>query len=494
MKEYKMWIGGNWVDARSGKTYISTNPATGEQIGKVPLGDREDARLAIQAARKAFPEWKKVVQADRSRKVQKLSDLMMEHADALAQIETADHGMPIKISSWMEIPVTSQTFEYSAQISRSLLGELLPCNPSEALTYVQREPLGVCSIITPWNWPLLMAAWKLAPALAAGNTCVIKPPSICSLGVLMLGELIEKLDLPKGTVNIITGPGGSVGQELASHPDVDRVAFTGSTETGQNIMSCCSPTTKRVGLELGGKNPFIVLADANIDAAVEGAVWGTFFNSGQVCSSASRYYIHERVYDEFVDKFVAVAKKLVMGDPMDFNTGMGPIASEEQMKKVEGYIKIGQQEGAHLVYQGIKPDKAPFNKGYFVPPTIFKDVTQNMRIAREEIFGPVAPIIKFSDKDDIVALANDNNYGLSASVWTANAFKAVKYANELQAGFVWVNDHAYNTAEMPWGGFKASGIGKDNSVHAFDEFTQLKTIHIDLSEQTRRIQYVLVNP
>jgi acyl-CoA reductase-like NAD-dependent aldehyde dehydrogenase len=245
---------------------------------------------------------------------------------------------------------------------------------------------------------------------------------------------------------------------------------------------------------LGGKNPFIVLDDANIEAAVEGAIWGTFFNSGQICSAASRYYVHEKIHDEFVEKFVAATSKLVMGDPMDFATGIGPLASQEQMKKVEGYIKTGQKEGAKLAYQGKKPDKSPFNKGYFVSPTIFTGVTQNMIIAREEIFGPVAPIIKFSDKDDVVELANDNNYGLSASVWTKNAFKAIKFANELQAGFVWINDHAYNTAEMPWGGFKASGIGKDNSVHAFDEFSQLKTVFIDISEQTRRLQYVLVNP
>jgi acyl-CoA reductase-like NAD-dependent aldehyde dehydrogenase len=346
---------------------------------------------------------------------------------------------------------------------------------------MQREPVGVCALIIPWNVPLVMIASKMGAALAVGNTCVVKPPSIDSLAALKLIDLLEDADLPPGAVNIVTGPGGSVGKALAIHPGVDLISFTGSSETGKAIMANASRATKRLVMELGGKNPYIVLADADVKAAADKAAFCTQLNSGQVCASPGRYYVHESIHDEFVSEYVAAAGKLPVGDPFGDKTFMGPLVSADHRDKVEGYIRAGVEEGATLVLGGQRPTEAPLNRGYFVMPTAFTDVTLDMKIAREEIFGPVACIMRFSSEEDVVASANDNVYGLCASVWTKDIVKALNMANKLRAGTVYINDHITISPDMPWGGFRESGFGKENALVGLHEYTQLKLVALELT-------------
>ncbi len=479
MDHYKMWIDGKWVEAESGKTITVINPATEEAFATIPRGDTADVDKAVAAAKRAFPVWSKKTQAERSRIVSQMAALVRGHAEELGRIDTLDHGTPAKGSTFMAA-MSADHLEFAAQAARSILGDVIPLRP-DVLTYIQREPIGVCALITPWNVPLMMVLAKLGPALAVGNTCIIKPPSIDSLAVLKLGEIIEKLALPPGTVNIITGPGDSVGNALSGHPGVDKVGFTGSCETGKSIMSCASKTVKRISLELGGKNPFIVLDDADVDSAVAGAIAVAFRNTGMICASPGRYYIHENIHDRFVEKFIAAAKKIVVGDPRDLKTQMGPVVSADHREKVEYYIAKGVEEGVTLVLGGKRPVDPPLDKGYYVMPTVFTNVTQNMTIAREEIFGPVVSIMRFSSGDDILALANDTVFGLSASVWTGDTAKGLRYANEIRAGFVWINEHMAVSPDLPWGGFRESGIGKESSIYGLYEYTQLKTIYADLS-------------
>jgi acyl-CoA reductase-like NAD-dependent aldehyde dehydrogenase len=318
-------------------------------------------------------------------------------------------------------------------------------------------------------------------ALATGNTCIIKPPSVDSLVALKLGKILEKLALPAGTVNIVTGPGGTVGNALAAHPGIDLVSFTGSSQTGKEIMASASKNVKRLTLELGGKNPFIVLPDADLDAAVAKAVFSSYANSGQICASPGRYYIHESLYNTFAEKFVNAAKKIVVGDPSDEHTEMGPVVSAEHRATVESYVKSGIEEGARLLLGGKRPTEPPINRGYFVRPCVFGDVTQNMKIAREEIFGPVACLMKFSTEEEVIRAANDSNFALCASVWTRSAAKGLSFANAIEAGFVWINDHLIISCEQPWGGFKESGFGKESSVLSLESYTRIKAISVDLT-------------
>lgn len=477
MKTYRMWIGGEWVDAQSGKSFTVVNPATEDQIALVPLGDGSEVDLAVKAARKAFPIWAKKTQAERCRVVNRIADAFRAHAQELAELDTLDHGTPIK-KAFLGVTWAAECLEYAAQAGRGLTGEVIPVK-SGTTFFLQREPVGVCGLIIPWNVPLRMIAIKLGAALVVGNACVVKPPSVDSLVALKIGEILEKIDMPVGLVNIITGPGGSVGEAMASHPDINLISFTGSCETGQSIMASASRTVKRLTLELGGKNPFIVLEDADLDAAVAKGVFSSYSNTGMVCASPGRYYIHESIYDKFVEKFVATARKIVVGDPTDQKTEMGPVVSEEHRDKVEAYIRSGVKEGAKLLLGGERPAVAPLNKGYFVMPTVFGDVRQDMTIARDEIFGPVACFLKFTSDDEVVGLANDNTYGLCASVWTKNAARGLGLANAIQAGFVWINDHLILSIEQPWGGVKQSGFGKENSTLGLEEYTQLKAISIE---------------
>lgn len=481
MQNYKMWIGGKWVEAESGKTYTVYNPSTEEEIARVPLGGKADVDKAVAAARKAFPLWWGKTQAERSRIVSQIADAMVANAKEIAEIDALDHGMPISTIRSMALTFAEQV-QYAAETSRALMGELIPLR-NESLNFLRREPRGVCALITPWNVPLMMITNKLGAALATGNACVVKPPSVNSLEALKLAEILEKLDLPPGTVNIVTGPGGAVGESLASHPGVNYISFTGSSETGKRIMELASRNVTPVHLELGGKNPVIVLEDANLDSAVSTSLFASFFNTSMVCASPGRYYIHEKLYDKFLEKFVAAAKKIVVGDAMDEKTVMGPVVSAEHRDRVEGYIKKGIEEGAKLVLGGKRPTEPPLDKGYFVMPTVFTGVKQNMTIAREEIFGPVVCFMDpFTDEDEVIKLANDNDFGLSGSVWTSNTVKWMKFAKEMQVGTCWVNDHLSIFPDVPWGGCKASGFGKESSVSGLNEYTWLKLINVELSD------------
>jgi acyl-CoA reductase-like NAD-dependent aldehyde dehydrogenase len=479
MKQYKMWIGGKWVDAESGKTYQMINPATEEVIAELPLGGKADVDKAVAAARKAYPVWSKKSQAERSQITMKLATLLRQEAGEIGRIDTLEHGTLAKMAVFLAGD-TPDWFDWAAYGARSLMGHTIPVSP-ETLVYLQREPVGVIAIITPWNLPLLMIYQKLGPAFALGNTCVIKPASINSLTALKLAEIIEKLELPPGTINVITGPGGTVGEALSSHRGVDMVAFTGSSETGKAIMSTASQTVKRLQLELGGKNPAIILDDADIDAAVGGMVGQQCFNSGQICGSPGRFYVHEKVYDEYLEKFTAAMKKIVVGDPNDEKTQMGPLVSAQHRDRVEGYIKSGIDEGAKHVLGGKRPTAPPLNKGYYVMPTIFTNVTQKMKIAREEIFGPVAVFMeKFSSNEQVIERANDNVYGLTSWVWTRDMARAMRFANEIQAGTVVLGQGRGGGPEFPWGGYKESGIGKEGSLYGMYEFTNLKRVQVDL--------------
>ena len=479
MKQYKMWIGGKWVDAESGETYPVFNPATEAEIAQVPLGGKADVDKAVTAARKAFPVWSKKSQAERSDIAMKIAALLRDNAEELGRIDTLDHGTP-KLRAASRVAGSSQWFEWAAYNARSLMGNTVPLSSNE-LAYLQREPVGVVALITPWNLPLLMIIQKLAPALTVGNTCIIKPPSIDSLQALKLGELLDTLGLPPGTVNVITGPGSTVGEGLASHPGVDMVAFTGSCETGKRIMALASQTVKHLQLELGGKNPVIILDDADVNTAVFAMLMFQFANSGQICASPGRFYVHEKVYDEFLEKVTAAAKKMVVGDPADEKTQMGPLVSAEHRDKVEGYIKSGIAEGAKLILGGKRPTAPPMDKGYYVVPTIFTNVTQQMKIAREEIFGPVVCIMeKFNSDEKVIEMANDNTYGLTSYVWTRDTARGIRFANEIKAGTVVLNNSGSGGPELPWGGYRESGIGKEGSLYGLYDYTNLKRIHVDL--------------
>jgi acyl-CoA reductase-like NAD-dependent aldehyde dehydrogenase len=486
MKKYKMWIGGKWVDAESGKTYPAFNPATEAEIAQLPLGGKADADKAIEAARKAFQTWSKKPQAERSQIAMKIAAVLRENAKELGEIDILDHGTPMKMAA-PTVAGKAVNFEWAAYNARSMMGHTVPQSPHE-LVYLQREPIGVVALITPWNFPLSMILVKLAPALTLGNTCVIKPPSIDSLAAIKLAELLEKLDLPPGTINVVTGPGNTVGEALASHRGVDMVSFTGSCETGKVIMALASHTVKRLHLELGGKNPVIILDDTDVDAAVGAMVTRQFLNSGQICACPGRFYVHEKVYDEFLEKFIMATKKLVVGDPNDEKTEMGPLVSAEHRDRVESYIKSGIDEGARVILGGKRPTASPMNKGYFVVPTIFANVTEKMKIGSEEIFGPVACFMeKFNSDDKVINMANDSTFGLCAYVWTKDMARGMRFAHEIAVGTVFLSNGLTLAPELPWSGYKESGIGEENSLYGLYEYTNLKRVQVDLTTPKKQV-------
>jgi acyl-CoA reductase-like NAD-dependent aldehyde dehydrogenase len=483
MEQYKMWIDGKWTEAKSGKTYPVFNPTTGEEFTRISLAGEVEVDKAVKAAQKAFPIWSKKSPEERTRILKEIAAIIRKRTQELIDIDMLVHGSPIGVANMFGGAV-AWLFEEAGELSKNLMiqGEInvLP----GVLPYLRREPIGVVACIMPWNAPLMIAG-KIADSISTGNTCVVKPSSVDTVGALQIVEMMsEHPDLPPGVVNVITGPGGSVGKALTSHPGVGMISFTGSCETGKDLMAAASQTVKRLLLELGGKNPFIVLEDADVDQCAVGAAESLFFNTGMICGSPGRFYIHEKLHDEFVEKFVAETKKIVVGDPRNPETTMGPVVSAAHRDKVEGYIKIGVQEGAKVAFSGNKPG-APLDKGYFVSPTVFTNVTQNMRIAREEIFGPVACILKYSSEDDIVGLANDTTFGLQASVWTQDYEKAIQLANDIQAGSVSVNTHS-PAGGLARGGFKESGFGKSaGGVHGLQEYTQLKAIALNLTGGSR---------
>jgi aldehyde dehydrogenase (NAD+) len=456
------------------------NPATEETIATVASADKDDVDRAVTAARAALAgPWGKMSARERGRLVSRLGARLMEKADEVSRLETIHNGKPISESRNIEIPAAAECFEYYAGWADKVMGETIPVK-GNYLTYTLREPIGVVAAIVPWNFPLLLAAWKVAPALACGNTVILKPASQTPLTALALGDIAIEVGLPPGVLNVVTGPGASVGQALVEHPGIDKIAFTGDTTTGKSIMRGAAETLKTITLELGGKSPNIVLSDADIDAALRGVAIGIFYGKGEVCAAGSRLLVDRSIKDEFIDKLAARTRKMVPGDPLDPKTRFGSVSSQKQMETVLRYIASGKSEGATLVAGGERADIGT-GKGFFVQPTVFADVTQQMTIAREEIFGPVLAAIEFADLDEAIAKANDTQYGLAAGVWTRDIKKAHYVARKLQAGTVWVNTYnVYDTA-APFGGYKQSGFGREMSAHALQHYTQVKSVWVDLN-------------
>jgi betaine-aldehyde dehydrogenase len=481
-RKYQLFIDGKWVDAESGKTFTTPNPATGQTLAEVAEADKADIDKAVEAARRAYEgKWSRMSARDRGRLLYKLAQLIEQNSKELAALETADNGKPIRESQYVDLPQVAENFEYFAGYATKIEGETIPV-PGQMFNYTLREPIGVCGQIIPWNFPLLMAAWKLAPALAAGNTIVLKPAEQTPVTAMELGKLIQEAGFPDGVVNIVPGYGETAGAALAAHPGIDKVAFTGSTEVGKLIAHAAADNLTKVSLELGGKAPNIVFADANLDQAVNGAMMGIFFNQGQVCCAGSRLFLAEEIKDEFLERFKEKAQKVKVGDPMDATTHMGPQVSEEQLNRIKGYVDIAREEGANVLTGGCPPAlEGDFQKGYFFQPTIFSDVKNQMRVAQEEIFGPVTSVITFKTEEDLIRQANETIYGLSAGIWTNDLTRAHRFAREIKAGVVWINTFNMFNAASPFGGYKQSGYGREMGKHALELYTQVKSVWVDLS-------------
>ena len=474
----KLLINGQWVNSASGKTFPTINPATAEVITQVSEADAAEVDKAVAAARAAFDKgpWRKMTAPQRSRLMNVFADLVEKHGDELAQLEAIDNGKPYHVARAIDIPSTVACYRYYAGWADKIQGKTIPIN-GPFFCYTKHEPVGVVAQIIPWNFPLLMQAWKLGPALATGCTVVMKPAEQTPLSALRVGELLMEAGFPEGVVNLLPGYGPTAGAALARHMDVDKVAFTGSTEVGHLIMRAAADTNlKRVTLELGGKSPNIVFADSNMDEAVEGSHFALFFNQGQCCCAGSRTFVEDKCYDEFVEKSVARAKKRTVGNPFDKKTEQGPQVDQEQFNKVMGYIDAGKKDKANLVAGGNRVG----DKGYFIEPTVFADVQDDMKIAKEEIFGPVMSILKFKDMSEVIERSNKNMYGLAAAVWTKDITKAHAIADGVRAGTVWVNCYDILDTAAPFGGFKQSGIGRELGEYGLANYTEVKTVTIKM--------------
>ena len=477
MIKLKMLIGGQWVDSVSGETFTTINPANGKILGSVPKASEADIDRAVKSARAAFPAWSKLKQSERTAYCNKIAIAIRENANELADLESQEHGTPIS-DAFSVCMGAAAKFENAGDIAQALMGVQVPMQ-SGMLSYFQREPMGVCALIIPWNLPVMMMAVKISACIAVGNTCVIKPPSINSLSRLKFAEIISKSGLPDGVVNFVTGPGGSVGKALSTHRDVDLIGFTGSSETGKEVLGYAAQTVKKCVMELGGNNPVIIMEDADLDECLKILGRRQYNNCGQHCSGPGRYYVHEKVYDEFLKKFKTFAENVKVGDPSEKDTYMGPVVSKSHQAKVEGYVEDALKEGATLYY---RQEKTEYHKGgSFVMPTIVSDVTHDMTIAREEVFGPVAVVIKYTDEDDIVALANDSEYGLCAHLWTNDIKKALRMGDDLRVGSVFINTQTL-TDEQSWGtSTKESGLGKEGGLLGMQEFTDMKMVTVDFN-------------
>jgi phenylacetaldehyde dehydrogenase len=484
-KPQKLLIGGKRVDATSGETFEVLDPSTNVILTHVPKGGKEDINCAVQAARNAFENgpWRKLTVSERGKRLWKLADLIEARTEEFAQLETLDNGKPLTIARAADVPLVIDHFRYYAGMASKIHGETIdisvPYAPdTEFLDFTLREPMGVVGQIIPWNFPLLMATWKLGVALASGNCVVLKPAEQTPLSVLHLADLFAEADFPDGVVNIVSGF-GDAGAALAEHMDVDKIAFTGSTEVGHEIVKASSGNLKRVSLELGGKSPSIVFPDADLDVAAQGVAGAIFFNQGQCCSAGSRLLIHKAVYEEVISRVTEHAKKIKIGPGMCADTDLGPLVSREQQERVMNYIRSGEQAGARTLTGGKVPG-GNMESGCYVEPTVFENVEQDMKIVAEEIFGPVVVASSFEDLDAVIARGNDTEYGLAASVWTKDINKAHKVAKGLQAGTVWVNCHNIFDAAAPFGGYKRSGYGREMGIHALESYTQVKNVIIQL--------------
>ena len=475
-KPRNLLIGGKWVPAASGKTFETVNPATGEVLAHVAEGDREDINRAVKAARKAFEEgaWPATTPSERGKMIWKLAELLEQHLEEFAELESLDNGKPISIARVADVPLAADLFRYMAGWATKIEGNTIPISTPGAqfLAYTLRQPIGVVGQIIPWNFPLLMAAWKLGPALAAGCTVVLKPAEQTPLSALRLGELIHEAGFPDGVVNIVTGFGETAGAALAAHHDVDKVAFTGSTEVGKLILQAAAGNLKKVSLELGGKSPNVIFDDADLETAIPGAANAIFFNHGQCCCAGSRLYVGQKVYDKVVAGVVEQAKAIKVGPGLDPSTQMGPLVSSEQFDRVCGYLKSGLSQGAKAVVGG----KPVGGKGYFVQPTVLVDVKRDMKVVQEEIFGPVVTAMPFKDPSEILPVANDTIYGLAAGVWSKDIGKAHRMAAQLRAGTVWVNCYNVFDAALPFGGYKQSGWGREMGHEVLELYTEVKSV------------------
>jgi aldehyde dehydrogenase (NAD+) len=478
-QQQPLFIGGKWQDSVSGKTFATVNPATGETICQVAEGDKADIDLAVKAARKAFEDgpWSKMSAAQRGQLLHKLADLIEQNQEELASLEVLDNGKPYRDALAADLPLTVKCYRYYAGWADKIHGKTIPVE-GPYFCYTRHEPVGVVGQIIPWNFPLLMQAWKWGPALATGCTSILKPAEQTPLSALRVAALAQEAGIPDGVVNVVPGFGPTAGAALTSHMDVDKVAFTGEYTTGQIIMEAAAKSNlKRVTLELGGKSPNIVFADADLDAAVEGAYFGLFFNQGQCCCAGSRLFVEDKIHDQFVEKILKKAKSQKVGDPFDPATTQGPQVSQEQCDRIMGYIEAGKRDGAKLLTGGSRVA----GKGYFIEPTVFDNVTDEMKIAKEEIFGPVMNILKFKDINDVVRRGNHTFYGLAAAVWTRDITKAHRLANSLRAGTVWINCYDVFDAAAPFGGFKMSGIGRELGEYALQNYTEVKTVYVNLA-------------
>ena len=473
----RLLINNRWVPSESGKTFPTINPSTGEEICQVAEADAADVDKAVTAARAAFEgPWRKFRASERGRLLHRLADLIEKNADELARLETVDNGKPISVAKAVDVAKTVACYRYFAGWADKVQGKTIPID-GDFFCYTRHEPIGVVGQIIPWNYPMLMQSWKLAPALATGNTIVMKPAEQTPLSALRIGELIVEAGFPEGVVNLLPGFGPTAGAAIARHMDVDKVAFTGSTEVGRLIMEAAAKSNlKRITLELGGKSPNIIFADTDLDEAVEGAHMGVFVNQGQSCCAGSRVFVEEKIYQQFVEKSVARARKRRVGDPLDPTTEQGPQVDQSQFDSVMGYIESGRSDGATLACGG----EPVGNRGYFIQPTVFADVQDEMKIARQEIFGPVMSVIVFKDVDEVIARANRTDYGLAAGVWTRDIKKAHAVANAMRAGTVWVNCYHVLDTRAPFGGFKQSGIGRELGEYGLQEYTEVKTVTVKL--------------
>src|SRR3984957_9805893 len=475
----QLLIDGQWVDGA--KKFDTVNPATGEVLTQIAEGSNADVDRAVEAARRAFEDrngpWRKLSASERGRLIWKLADLIEANIDELAELETLDNGKPIFESRYVDVPMVIDVLRYYAGLATKIHGETVNTFES-AFTYTLREPVGVVGLIVPWNFPLLLASWKLGPALACGNTVILKPAEQTPLTALKLGELVMDVGFPAGVVNILTG-GPETGRAIVAHPGIDKIAFTGSTAVGKEIMRGAADTLKRITLELGGKSPNIVFADSDIDNAVKGAITGIFYGKGEVCNAGSRLFLESKVKEEFTEKLVARAAKMRPGDPLDPKTRLGAIVSQEQMQTVLAYIEAGKKDGAKLVAGGNRV-AVDGGIGFFLEPTIFSDVKNDMTIAREEIFGPVLSVLAFDDVDEVIEQANNNAYGLAAAVWTRDVKKAHSVSRRLKAGTVWINTYGLMDASLPFGGYKSSGFGRELGAHAMEHYTELKTVWLNM--------------
>lgn len=493
-----MYINGKWVSSSNNQVFDVINPANQQVIAKVPKGDVNDARLAIDSARNAFDSgvWSNKSPGERANYLWKLADLVEKEAANLAKLESMQTGKSIKYARDSDMPFIIDNLRFFASAARCLEGK----SAGEYLTYsdskgnpqplgtsmIRREPIGVCAAVVPWNYPLFIAVWKLAPALAAGNTIVIKPATNTPLTLLEFAKLVEKAGIPAGVFNVVTGPGDIIGHELATNPKVDMISLTGDTTTGKKVMQQASGSLKKIHLELGGKAPLIALPDADIDAVAQGATIGAYWNTGQDCTAVTRVYVHEKNFAELVKKMVSVTKLFKVGDPSKEDTDLGPMISQKQLERVVFYIQMAKKEGAKIEIGGNVSKKAGYPKGFYFEPTVLTGVKHESRVCQEEIFGPVVLVFRYSNLDEAIEKANDVSYGLAASVWGCNITKCMEVARKLNFGTVWINEHGALASEMPHGGFKQSGFGKDSSMYSLEEYTRIKHVYIDQTGMARK--------